>query len=183
MNLAWTIEFDRKAIGQLRKLDRPTRERVKSFLNQRVASLDDPRLVGKGLKTVERRSWRYRVGAYRITCKINFENRVIKVNGVARRDKAYRSYLRAPDTRYDSKGGDLRMPMYATIPPEIQERIEALAKRTGRTIAQITYDVIEAGLGDAEETYRAIQARDKLRRGEEAEFSAELLKEMYDLEV
>ena len=75
------------------------------------------------------------------------------------------------------------MPMYATIPPEIQERIEALAERTGRTIAQITYDVIEAGLGDAEETYRAIQARDELRRGEEAEFSAELLKEMYDLEV
>ena len=59
----------------------------------------------------------------------------------------------------------------------------SLATRTGRTIAQITYDVIEAGLADAEETYQAIQARDKLRRGEEAELSAELLKEMYDLEV
>ena len=75
------------------------------------------------------------------------------------------------------------MPIHATIPPEIQERIEALATRTGRTIAQITYDVIEAGLADAEETYQAIQARDKLRRGEEAELSADLLKEMYDLEV
>ena len=75
------------------------------------------------------------------------------------------------------------MPMYATIPPEIQERIEALAKRSGSTIAKITYDVIEAGLTDFEETYEAIQARDKLRRGEEAELSAELLKEMYDLEV
>ena len=75
------------------------------------------------------------------------------------------------------------MPIYATIPPEIQERIEALAKRSGSTIAEITYDVIEAGLNDMEETYQAFQARDKLRRGEEAELSAELLKEMYDIEV
>ena len=181
--MTWTIEFKRKADAQLQRLDRRARERLKGFLEHRVARLDDPRQIGLGLKSVRGRYWRYLVGLDRVLCRIDFETRVIEVNRVARRDKAYRAYLGVPYTRYDSIGGDLRVALYATIPPEIQERIEALSKSSGSTVAQITYDVIEAGLNDVEETYRAIQARDKLRRGEEAEFSAELLKEMYDLEV
>ena len=159
------------------------RERVKRFLEGRVAYLDDPRRIGRAVKAAKPRSWRYRVGAYRLLCLIDFETRCVEVDRVARRDTAYRAHLGVPSTRYDSIGGDLRVALYATIPPEIQARIEALSKSSGSTVAQITYDVIEAGLNDVEETYRAIQARDKLRRGEEAEFSSELLKEMYDLEV
>jgi hypothetical protein len=47
--LAWTIEFEKDAIKELKKLDRPTKERIINFLKDRVANSDDPRQLGKAL--------------------------------------------------------------------------------------------------------------------------------------
>jgi mRNA interferase RelE/StbE len=48
--LGWTIEFSEAALRQLAKLDKPGARRIVDFMEQRVATLDDPRTLGESLK-------------------------------------------------------------------------------------------------------------------------------------
>ena len=41
--MAWQVELDRAAVRDMKKLDRPTARRILTFLQSRVAALDDPR--------------------------------------------------------------------------------------------------------------------------------------------
>jgi mRNA interferase RelE/StbE len=69
--LAWTIEFDKAAKKELAKLDRNVALRITKFLSGRVALLDNPRSIGEALKgSTLGEFWKYRVGDYRIICRI-----------------------------------------------------------------------------------------------------------------
>jgi mRNA interferase RelE/StbE len=71
--LAWQIDFTPEAEKQLSKIDRPSAKRIINFLSERIAPAEDPRTAGKALKGVLSEFWRYRVGNYRIICKIEDE--------------------------------------------------------------------------------------------------------------
>jgi mRNA interferase RelE/StbE len=89
--LAWTIEFDEHARRQLKKLDRQTALRLYSFLSDRVAPLDDPRLLGKALQGASLGSyWSYRVGDYRIICELHDHRLVVLVLALGNRREVYR---------------------------------------------------------------------------------------------
>jgi mRNA interferase RelE/StbE len=64
--LAWTIEYDPRAISDLNRLDRPIRREIVDYLEKRVASSGDPRLFGKALRHDLGGLWRYRVRDYRV---------------------------------------------------------------------------------------------------------------------
>lgn len=68
--MAWTIDYTDTAKGQLRKLDKPVAQRIVDFMDERVARLEDPRSIGKVLTGPFGSFWRYRVGDYRVICKI-----------------------------------------------------------------------------------------------------------------
>jgi len=68
--LLWTIEYTKTAENQLRKLDRQIARRILDYLDDKIASLDNPRSRGKALFGPLGELWRYRVGDYRVICEI-----------------------------------------------------------------------------------------------------------------
>jgi mRNA interferase RelE/StbE len=86
--MVWRIEFSPLAERNLSQLDRQVAQRILKFLHDRVAQLDNPRMIGeaqKGSKLGE--FWKYRVGDYRIIANIDDEAvRVIVVRKGNRRE-------------------------------------------------------------------------------------------------
>jgi len=63
----WTIEYHTLVQKEMRKLNPEIRRRIRAFLHERLAVLDDPRQTGSALQGSELGNfWRYRVGDYRI---------------------------------------------------------------------------------------------------------------------
>jgi len=87
--LAWTIEYDPRAIRDLQKLPRPVRIDVISYLDTRIKPADSPRNFGKSLRHDKFGLWRYRMAEYRIVCQINDATNTILVVGVGHRKNVY----------------------------------------------------------------------------------------------
>ena len=90
--MAWTIEYADTALKKLKKIDPPIAKAILEYMDERVATLDDPRSLGK--KLVGPRYgiyWRYRVGDNRIICNIKDEKLVILVVEVGHRKEIYRT--------------------------------------------------------------------------------------------
>lgn len=85
--MSYTIRFTPKAAKQVRKLDSAAARRIRGFLEQKLAQLDNPRLLGK--KLVNEEFWRYRVGDYRILTNIDDDQILILIVEVAHRREVY----------------------------------------------------------------------------------------------
>jgi mRNA interferase RelE/StbE len=88
--LAWTIEFERDAIRQLNRLEKPVRRRIIQFLEVRVAGSGNPRQFGKPMKGDMADFWAYRVGDYRILCLLEDDRLVVAVVSFGHRREVYR---------------------------------------------------------------------------------------------
>jgi mRNA interferase RelE/StbE len=89
--MAWIVEFDTAAAKELGKLERQVSQRILTFLNSRLATLDDPRSLGEALKgTKLGEFWKYRVGDYRIITKIDDETVKVLVIKIGNRREVYR---------------------------------------------------------------------------------------------
>ncbi|MBZ0131971.1 MAG: type II toxin-antitoxin system RelE/ParE family toxin [Rhodocyclaceae bacterium] len=89
--MAYEIEFDPEAVKDLKKLDRPVQQRIVAFLRERVATLDNPRLIGEALAGARLGNyWKYRVGDWRIICDIQDRRIVVRVLRVGNRREVYR---------------------------------------------------------------------------------------------
>ena len=64
--MAWTIEYDPRAIRDLNKLGHPVRRDLFDYMQERIAGAESPRLFGKALRHDKAGLWRYRVRDYRI---------------------------------------------------------------------------------------------------------------------
>lgn len=74
----WSIEFDRQAARELDDLDGQVAKRILKFLDERLATLEDPRSIGESLKgPIWGEYWKYRVGDYRVIA--NIEDQVIRI--------------------------------------------------------------------------------------------------------
>ncbi|SOC92706.1 mRNA interferase RelE/StbE [Rhizobium sp. AN5] len=89
--MIWTTEYDVLVQKEMRKIDPQTRQRIRAFLQERVAALDNPRQTGAALQGSELGSfWRYRVGDYRIICDIQDHKLVVLVVEIGHRREIYR---------------------------------------------------------------------------------------------
>lgn len=89
--MAWRIEFDPAAEKELGKLDPQTARRILTFLQGRVAQLEDPRSIGEALKGSRLGEfWKYRVGDYRIISHIEDAAVRILVVKIGNRREVYR---------------------------------------------------------------------------------------------
>ncbi|MEW6633975.1 MAG: ribbon-helix-helix protein, CopG family [Pseudomonadota bacterium] len=59
------------------------------------------------------------------------------------------------------------MPTSIRLAPEIEERLDFLAAKTGRSKAYYLRELIERGLEDVEDYYLAAEVIERIRRGEE----------------
>ncbi len=89
--MAWKIEFAPEAVRELNKLDGQVSRRILRFLRDRVANLDNPRSIGSALQGAQLGEfWKYRVGDYRVICRIDDEKVLILVLRVGHRKEVYR---------------------------------------------------------------------------------------------
>ena len=87
--MGWTIEYSDTARAQLRRLGPQMAERVVDYMDDRVATRDNPRSLGRALTGPMAGLWRYRVGNCRIVCDIRDDVLVVLVVRVGRRDSVY----------------------------------------------------------------------------------------------
>jgi mRNA interferase RelE/StbE len=89
--MAWRVDLSAEAVRQLDKLDKQPSRRVLKLLRQRVAKLDNPRSIGQGPRGSEfGEFWEYRIGDYRLICKIEDDRVVVLVLRIGHRREVYR---------------------------------------------------------------------------------------------
>jgi len=85
----WVIEYDERAARELAKLDAQNARRIKKYLDERIATDDDPRRFGEALTDNLSGLWRYRIGDFRVIAEIQDERIVVLVVRVGHRSKIY----------------------------------------------------------------------------------------------
>ena len=88
--MAWTIDYTDTARKQLLKLDKQTARRIVDSMDERIASVDDPRSTGKALSGPLGGFWRYRVGDYRVICDVQDSALRVLVVKIGNRREVYR---------------------------------------------------------------------------------------------
>ncbi|MBN8633602.1 MAG: type II toxin-antitoxin system RelE/ParE family toxin [Rhodobacterales bacterium] len=89
--MAWTIEYAQSSRKPMERLDPMVRRRIRQFLSERIATLDDPRQLGGPLQDAHFAGlWRYRVGDYRILVDIQDRKVTVLVVGIGHRGEVYR---------------------------------------------------------------------------------------------
>lgn len=90
--MAWTIEFSLTADKQLGKLGAAEARRITDFLRDRLRVRENPRSLGEPLKGTLRKLWRYRVGDYRIICRIEDTVLTVFVVEIDHRSRVYKNH-------------------------------------------------------------------------------------------
>ncbi len=89
--MAWRIEFDPRALDELKRLDKTAQARIIKTIRERIAPLENPRVLGQALRGEELgRYWKYRIGDYRLICDIQDETVLILVLRIGHRKEVYR---------------------------------------------------------------------------------------------
>lgn len=87
--MTWTIEWDKRAVRELKKLSKPVQRDILNYL-KKVAEQSDPRRFGKPLRHDLKGLWRYRVAAtYRLVCQLEDEHCIILVLRAAHQRQVY----------------------------------------------------------------------------------------------
>jgi mRNA interferase RelE/StbE len=89
--MAWRVRFDRTAERELDALDPQIARRILLFLNERLATSENPRRLGEALKGAKLGElWKYRVGDFRIIASIEDRTVTILVVRIGNRKDVYR---------------------------------------------------------------------------------------------
>lgn len=89
--MAYSVELSESADQELGKLDPQHRKRILKFPNDRVAKIENPRGIGEALRGSHLGEfWKYRVGDYRLICKIEDDRVLVLVLRIGHRREVYR---------------------------------------------------------------------------------------------
>lgn len=89
--MANRVELSEGVDRELDKLDPQHSKRILRFLNERVAKLADPRSIGQALHGSRLGEfWKYRVGDYRLICRIEDDRLLVLVLRLGHRREIYR---------------------------------------------------------------------------------------------
>lgn len=88
-SLPWKVKFLETAEKQLEKFDKPICRLLTRYIAERLTTPEDPRRFGKALSGNLKEFWCYRLGDYRIICKILDEDILILVIRIAHRREVY----------------------------------------------------------------------------------------------
>ena len=89
--MLWVIKFADIVEKQLVSLSSTNQKRVRNFLTERVAILDNPRSIGEALVGKQFSGlWKYRLGYIRIICQIKDKEITILVVKIGNRREIYK---------------------------------------------------------------------------------------------
>ena len=88
--MTYTVKTTERFDKDFKKLDRYTQRMIKSWIVKNLIHCSDPRQHGKGLVANKSGQWRYRIGDYRLICKINDNELVILALAIGHRRDVYK---------------------------------------------------------------------------------------------
>ena len=81
----YELQYSKEALKELKKLDNSVARVIYAWLKKNIDGCVDPRAHGKALSANRAGQWRYRVGNYRVICKIEDEKVIVLVLTVGHR--------------------------------------------------------------------------------------------------
>lgn len=75
----YELQYSKEALKELKKLDNSVARVIYAWLKKNIDGCVDPRADGKALSANRTGQWRYRVGNYRVICKIEDEKVIVLV--------------------------------------------------------------------------------------------------------
>ncbi len=81
----YALVYSKEALKDLKKLDNSVPRVIYAWLKKNIDGCSDPRIHGKGLTANRSGQWRYRVGNYRIICKIEDDKVIVLVLTIGHR--------------------------------------------------------------------------------------------------
>lgn len=91
--MKYTVEYTKRAIKQLKKLDKQTSALLLGWIEKNLVDCDNPRQFGKGLTANRKGEWRYRIGDYRLVADIQDDKIVILILNIGHRSDIYKDKL------------------------------------------------------------------------------------------
>ena len=91
MTMRYEVQYSERALRELKKMDKYTRQMIYSWIDKNLNGCEDPRQRGKGLTANRSGQWRYRRGDYRLICQIQDAQLVILALSVGHRSTIYKS--------------------------------------------------------------------------------------------
>jgi mRNA interferase RelE/StbE len=85
----YALVYSKEALRDLKKLDNSVSRVIYAWLKKNTDGCSDPRIHGKGLTANRSGQWRYRVGNYRIICKIEDDKVIVLVLTIGHRSEVY----------------------------------------------------------------------------------------------
>jgi mRNA interferase RelE/StbE len=85
----YALVYSKEALKDLKKLDNSVSRVIYAWLKKNIDGCSDPRIHGKGLTANRSGQWRYRVGNYRIICKIEDDKVIVLVLTTGHRSAVY----------------------------------------------------------------------------------------------
>ncbi len=87
--MGWSIEYDPRALIDLRKLDQAIQREILDYMDNRINAAANPRNFGKPLRGGKFGLWRFRVRDYRIVCELQDKRFVVLVVAIGHRSTIY----------------------------------------------------------------------------------------------
>ena len=87
--MRYKLVFSERAKKQLKKLDKKIASLIIGWLEKNIDGCENPRLHGKGLTGNKSGEWRYRIGNYRVICKIEDKEIIVIVLEIGHRKEIY----------------------------------------------------------------------------------------------
>lgn len=91
--MKYTVEYTKRAIKQLKKLDKQTSALLLGWIEKNLVDCDNPRQFGKGLTANRKGEWRYRIGDYRLVADIQDDKIVILILNIGHQRDIYKDKL------------------------------------------------------------------------------------------
>lgn len=86
----WHFSIEHDAKKQLKKLPKNIQERILDYFDDRILVNQNPFVLAAKLVTPEEELWRFRVGDYRIICKIDQNKLVVVAVAIGHRKEIYK---------------------------------------------------------------------------------------------
>ena len=87
--MKYRVETTPRFEKEFKKLDKYTMKMIKSWIAKHLVDCENPRSFGKGLTSNRSGQWRYRIGDYRLICKIDDNELIILALSVGHRRDIY----------------------------------------------------------------------------------------------
>ena len=85
----YKLEYSKAALKDLKRLDNSIARVIYAWLKKNIDGCENPRAHGKGLSSNRAGQWRYRIGDYRVICKIEDDKVIVLVLTIGHRSKVY----------------------------------------------------------------------------------------------